>query len=62
MSILATFSNRRQQTVSVPKYSLKNWAIIISNMQLIQRHILAFQKYSKWPDIAPLSSTGLSIY
>ena len=41
MSILATFSNRRQQTVSVPKYSLKKRAIIIA-MQLIQRHVLAF--------------------
>ena len=30
----------------MPKYSLQNWAIILV-MQLIQGHILAFQKYNK---------------
>ena len=45
-SILALRSNRRQETVSMLKLSIKqqNWLAIVFGIQLIWRHILAFQK------------------
>ena len=44
MTILAICGNRRQETVSMPEYSLneKNGSIIFG-IQLMERHVLAFK-------------------
>ena len=47
-STLAIRSNRWHETVSMPKYNihLKKWAII-TGIQLMRGHVLAFSKDSK---------------
>ena len=59
MTILAIRCNRRQETVSVPRYSLKKqtWTIIF-RIQLMRRHISVFF-LSKQRDTAPSASTNI---
>ena len=61
MSILSIRCYRRQETVSVPRCSLKKqtWTIIF-RIQLIRRHISAFfKKSNKQRDTAPSASTNI---
>ena len=45
MPILAIRGNRRQETVSMPEYSLNEQnGSIIFEIQLMERHVLAFKE------------------
>lgn len=53
MHILAIYSNRPQETVSLPTQS--TGTLMLNSTDTNQRHVLAFKKDSKRHDIATLS-------